>query len=245
LNNFPQVYVVGASDGTDTVTLNSAGGEFVSTPGFSYVTGTSNGVNFLIGALFCANLTAQASTAGGAAVFYSYPHDTFNGAPGIGSLSGSTTNSSGVSVNFVTQARGYNSISVFESGSGSDVANLTSPGHGTFYSIPTGSILNVGTSTITVNTYVVLSGETFAVPNQVVVNGKHDGTDLATVYDSTGTNVLNASGSTATLTTASLRSVTINKFGSVSVSENIGQFDTVHEAAIDYTLSTFGNWTNA
>ena len=51
LDNFPQVYVVGASDGTDTVTLNSAGGEFVSTPGFSYVTGTSGGVNFLIGAL--------------------------------------------------------------------------------------------------------------------------------------------------------------------------------------------------
>jgi hypothetical protein len=46
------------------------------------------------------------------------------------------------------------------------------------------------------------------------------------------------------LTTASLRSVAINKFGSVSVSENIGQFDTVNEAAIDYTLSTFGTWTS-
>ena len=148
-----------------------------------------------------------------------------------------------MSVNFVTQARGYNSMSVFESGSGTDAAYLTSPGHGTFYSISTASTLNVGTSTITVNTYVVLSGEPFDVPSQVVVTGKHDGTDMATVYDSEGNNVLNASGSSATLTT-SLRSVTVNNFGSVSVSKSIGQLDTVLEAAIDYTLSTFGNWTN-
>ena len=51
LSNFPQVYVVGASDGTDSVTLDSAGGAFVSTPSFSYVSGTSGGKSFLIGAL--------------------------------------------------------------------------------------------------------------------------------------------------------------------------------------------------
>jgi hypothetical protein len=246
LSNFPQVYVVGSSDGTDSVTLNSAGGEFVSTPSFSYVSGSSNGANFLVGALFCANVTAQASSTGtDTAVFYSYPHDTFDGTPGTSSLSGSTTNSSGSSVTFVNQARGYRSVSVFESGSGSDVANLTSPGHGSLYSIATGSILVVGTSTITVNTYVVLSGETVAIPSQIVVTGNHDGTDSATVYDSTGDNALNASGSAATLSTASMRSVTVNKFGSVSVIQHIGTLDTSNEAAIDYSLSTVGNWTNA
>ena len=82
LNNFPQVYVVGASDGTDSVTLNSSGGSFVSTPTFSYVSGTANGSSFLVGALFSANVIAQASTTTDTAVFYSYPNDTFNGASG-------------------------------------------------------------------------------------------------------------------------------------------------------------------
>ena len=45
LNDFPQIYAVGAADGTDSMTLHSAGGEFVGTPQFSYVTGTSGGRN--------------------------------------------------------------------------------------------------------------------------------------------------------------------------------------------------------
>ncbi len=48
--DFSQLYVVGASDGTDSVTLDSLGGTFVGTPGFSYVSGTSGGSSFLIGA---------------------------------------------------------------------------------------------------------------------------------------------------------------------------------------------------
>ncbi len=83
LSNFPQVYVVGAADGTDSVTLDSSGGTFVSSPGFSYATGTASGTNFLLGAVYAANVTAQASTGGkDAAVFYSYPSNTFTGAPG-------------------------------------------------------------------------------------------------------------------------------------------------------------------
>jgi hypothetical protein len=240
LSNFPQVYVVGASDGTDSVTLDSGGGTFVSTPSFSYVSGTSNGSSFMIGALYCANVTAQASSTSDTAVFYSYPNDTFTGAPGSSSLTGKATNVRGSSVTFVSQAIGYNSLSVFESGSGSDVANLTSPGGGTFFSTPSASILDVGSSMITVNTYIVSSGQNVTVPNQIVVTG--DGTDMATVYDSAGSNALNANGSTATLTTMSLRSVAINKFASVSAIDQNGQSDTVDKAAIDFALSTTGDW---
>ena len=64
-----------------------------------------------------------------------------------------------------------NSVSVFESGAGTDVADLTSPGNGSFFGTSTASTLTVGTSTITVNTYFVSSGQTVAVPGQVVVTG--------------------------------------------------------------------------
>ncbi len=179
LSNFPQVYVVGAADGTDSVTLDSSGGTFVSSPGFSYVSGTSSGTNFLLGALYAANVTAQAAGSGDTAVFYSYPSNTFTGTPGTSSLGGSTTNVAGSSVNFVSQALGFNSVSVFESGSGTDVANLTSPGNGSFFGTSTASTLTVGTSTITVNTYFVFSGQIVAVPGQIVVTGKGNGTDTA------------------------------------------------------------------
>src|SRR6202041_3561611 len=39
LNGFPQVYAVGASDGTDSITLHTEGGSFVGQPSFSYVSG--------------------------------------------------------------------------------------------------------------------------------------------------------------------------------------------------------------
>ena len=167
----------------------------------------------------------------------------FTGAPGTSSLAGSTTNVAGSSVNFVSQATGFNSVSVFESGSGTDVADLTSPGHGSFFGTSTASTLTVGTSTITVNTYFVSSGQTVAVPGQIVVTGNHDGTDSATIYDAPGNNALSASGSTATLTTA-LGSLSINKFGSVTANQENGTNDTVHEGAIDFALSTVGNWTS-
>ena len=133
---------------------------------------------------------------------------------------------------------------MFESGSGSDVANLTSPGRGSFYSLSTASILDVGMSTITVNTFLVSGGETIAVPGQIVMTGNSNGTDTATVYDSAGTNSLNAVGSDATLTTASQCSVAIDNFGSILAVQNIGKSDTIHASAIDFALSTVGKWTN-
>ena len=122
------------------------------------------------------------------------------------------------------------------------MANLTSPGSGSFLSTPTASVLDIGSTVITVNTFIVFSGQNVAVPNQIVISG--GGNDSATVYDSTGTNQLNASGSTATLTTMSLRSVTINKFGSISAVDQNGQSDAVHKAAIDFALSTTGAWAS-
>jgi hypothetical protein len=245
LTNFPQVYVVGAADGTDSVTLNASGGTFVSSPNFSYVGGTAGGASFLLGALYAANVTAQASSGGqDKAVFYSYPADTFSGAPNKSSLAGSTTNVTGSNVNFVSQAVGFNSVSVFESGAGSDVANLTSPGHGSFFGTPTASVLAIGTSTITVDTYFTPSGGSpTAVPSAIVVTGNHDGTDQASISDEAGSNALVVGGSQAVLTTA-LGSVTINKFGSLTANKGNGGSDTAHMAsAIDFVLSDSG-WTS-
>ncbi len=246
LSDFPQVYAVGASDGTDNVTLDSAGGTFVSTPSFSYVSGTASGSSFMIGALYCANFTAQAASTSDTAVFYSFPYDTFNGAPGTSELTGSTTNVSGSSVTFVSQASGYSSVSVFESGSGTDVANLATNGNSSFFSTTTASLLDFGASTITVNTvtvntFLVSGGQSVGLSRQIVVTGA--GNDTATIYDAPGTNALSASGSTATLTT-SLGSVTINKFGSVTAEKQNGIIDTVHQGVIDFALSTVGNWTS-
>ena len=54
-------------------------------------------------------------------------------------------------------------------GAGTDIANLVdSTGNGSFFGTDTASTLTVGTSTITVNTYFVSSGQTVAVPGQIV-----------------------------------------------------------------------------
>ncbi len=244
LGGFSQVYIVGAADGTDSVTLDSSGGTFVATPGYSYVTGTSNGSSFFIGAINVANLTANSAGTTDTAVFYSYPGNTFDGTPGASSLSGSTTSLAGVAYAFAIQASGFGAVSVFESGSGTDVANLTSPGNGSFYSTDTADLLTVGSSTLTVNTYYIPSdGQTTAVPGVIVVTGAGNGTDTADIYDSPGNNALSASNSTATLTT-SLGSLSINKFGSVTANQQNGTNDTLDEGTIDFALQTVGNWTS-
>ena len=91
LNGFPQIYAVGAVNGTDTMTLHTEGGSFVGQPSFGYVSGTFGGAAFLIGALNAANVTAQATNATDQAVFYSYGGDTFNGVQGTSSLNGNAT----------------------------------------------------------------------------------------------------------------------------------------------------------
>ena len=239
LTNFPQVYIVGAADGTDSITLDSAGNEFVSSPTFSYVT---NGTNILVGAIYAANLKAQAAGSKDAAVFYSYPSNTFNGASGTSTLSGSTLNVKQATVNFTSQALGYLNVSVFESGGGTDTANLTSSGAGSLFSTAASTALTVGSSVITVNTYYAPSGQIVALAGTIVVTGA--GSDTASVYDSTGANALSASGTTATLTAGS-RSLTINRFATVTANQTSGTDDTVHQAAnLGFTLTTVGSWTS-
>ena len=232
LSNFQQVYVVGAKDGTDSVTLDSSGGTFVSSPQFSYVGGTANGSTFLLGAIYAAHVTAHAAGSSDTAVFYSYASDTFTGTPGTSSLSGTTTNVVGSSVQFVSLASGYSSVSVFESGSGTDTASLTSPGDGSYFGTDTASTLTVGTSTITVNSYFVnASNQIVPVPAQIAVTGaeRHR---LRRYLDAPGNNALSAADSTATLTTAD-GTLSINEFGSITANQQNGTNDTVHEAAID------------
>jgi len=242
LNNFPQLYVVGASDGTDSVTLHSAGGGFVGAPSFSYVSGSVGSSPFLIGALYAANVTAVATNPTDSAYFYSYASDTFNGAQGTSSLTGNASEFAGFS-SFVTQATGFQSVTVQESGSGSDVANLTSPGNGTFTATPAVSTLVVsGITVVTVNTFVDMDGSLVAVPSTVNIMGNADGSDTADLYDDAGANALVAEGNEATLTTA-LSTVAVTQFGTVNAIKQNGSSDTVHQAAIDFVLSALG-WTS-
>ncbi len=120
---------------------------------------------------------------------------------------------------------------------------MTSPGKGQFFGTATASTLSVGSSTITVNTFL-LTDDTTPVAGTIVVTGNHDGTDTATINDSPNTNTLTAGGSMAQFKTAIASQTTINKFGSVTVNDQNGTNDTVHKDAIDFTLATVGNWTN-
>ncbi len=246
LSAFAQVYVVGAADGSDLVTLDSSGGTLVATPGFSYVEGTSSGNSFLLGALYCANVIAQASSGGSdAAIFYSYPQDAFQGALGVSSLAGSTSGAAGTSYSFQVQALGYLAVSAFESGAGTDTASLTSPGNGHFVSTSTVSTLSVGTSTITVNTYFQNSGQAMvAVPSAVSATGSSNGSDTADLYDAAGSNSLAAQGNTATLTTQ-IGKAAVTSFSKVNAYQQNGSDDTVSEQAVDFALQTIGIWTSA
>ena len=123
------------------------------------------------------------------------------------------------------------------------MASLTSPGNGTFVSTTKVSTLTVGISSITVNSYVSSGSSLVAVPSQVTVTGANNGTDTASLYDGSGTNAITASGTNATLTN-SVQIVSVNKFANVTAYDQTGSSDTVHKAAIDFTLATVGNWAS-
>ena len=244
LSNFPQVYAVGAADGSDSMTLHTEGGSFVGQPSFSYVSGTFNSAPFLIGALFAANVTAQATNATDPAFFYSYAGDTFNGSQGTSSLTGSATGFASFDQPSSSQATGFQSLTVLESGAGTDVANLTSPGSGTFTETPTVSTLVVGAVTLfTVDTDFNNGSSFVAVPSKVNATGNANGTDTANVYDYTGNNALVAQGNKATLTMP-VTTVAVTQFGKVNAFQTVGTSDTVHQQSVDFALQTVGNWTS-
>ncbi len=241
LNSFPQVYAVGAADGTDTMTLHTQGGSFVGQPSFSYVSGTFDGASFLIGAAYAANVTAQATNATDQAFFYSYAADTFNGTQGTGLLTGSAAAFANFAT-FVSQATGFQSMSVLESGAGTDLANLTAPANSTFSETATASTLAVsGVTVVTVNTFFSSNGALVAVPSKITITG--NGSDTANLYDSPGVNTLVAIGNNATLTTP-VNTVAVTRFSKVNAFQQSGTSDTVHQQTVDYALQTIGNWTS-
>ncbi|MCP6768969.1 hypothetical protein NL529_29410, partial [Klebsiella pneumoniae] len=87
------------------------GGGFVGQPSFSYVSGTSNGQPFLIGALFCASVTTIATNPSDTAFYYSYSGDTFTGDINGAVLTGSAAEFATFST-FVSQASGFQNVSV-------------------------------------------------------------------------------------------------------------------------------------
>lgn len=237
---FPEEFLVGTGDGTDSMTLDSVGYGFVATPGVSYVTGTSGGTNFVIAALYCAHVTAQAAGTSDTSLFDSYSHDVFNGSTTSASLTGSETTPMGNTYNFVVTGNNFPTMAVLVSGDGTDQQNLTSPGSGKFVSTSTTSTLTVGSINLIVYAYVNVSGQgQVPVPRHVTVNGTSS--DSAYLYYATGSDHLDASGSSAVLSTAS-SSVAVNKFGNVTVF--LEKTDTVHQGAIDYALALVGSWTN-
>lgn len=256
LSSFPQIYVVGASDGTDKISMNCNGGAFVSTPIFSYVndslpaTNAYAATNCLVGALYAASVTASASAKGqDTAFFYSYSKNVFTGQVGASSLAGSALDASGTSYPFSVEADGFKSVAVLESGSGSDVANLVSPGNGTFVGSSTVDTLSVGGTTITVDTNIEQSDGRFTPAySDVSVTGHHDGTDAATLSDLGTTNVLVAQNSTATLSTpatgSAVQTIAVSQFGNVTATQQDGHLDTLDEGAIDYALTTVGTWSS-
>jgi hypothetical protein len=229
-SKYPQLYAVGASDGSDRVTLDSAGHRFVAGPLFSYVTDStvsSSTYTFIMGALYCAQVTGQASNAGtDTAFFNSYSGNAFAGSTTSSNLTGSNSQFSSFSV----QAAGYIAVVVYASGSGTDTASLASTAGGTFVGTTTYSTLTVGSVSVEVVGYAA-----------VTASGSSSGT--AYLYDGSGSNTLTASGNAAKLVTPS-NSYSLTGFGTVLAEQTLGTDDVKRIASIDFTLQTIGSWVS-
>ncbi len=147
---------------------------------------------------------------------------------------------------------GFQSVTVWESGTGTDVANLNSPGDGTFVSEPTASTLAVGgvtvftvfTSSEDVITALGSSTTVFgATPAQVNLVGKGNGTDTAYLYDGAGSNSLVVQGSAARLSRA-VNGVNVSDTGIVVGEQVLGTDDTVSATAVDVAMQLYGNWAS-
>ena len=122
------------------------------------------------------------------AFFYSYPRDTFHGSEGTSSLTGSATAFASFAT-FVTQAVGFQSLAVQESGGGTDTADLTSPGNGTFTAHADRQYAGRGRRDLDYGRYLLSTAGTFvAVTSTVNILGNTDGGDTANLYDAAGTN---------------------------------------------------------
>lgn len=261
LTDFPTVYVVGAADGSDSVTMESSGGAFVGAPGFSSASGTFDATNFVLGALFAANVIAVPAVGltSDTAAFYSYSGDKFTWyEPGPGAeLSGNTTNVNGQAMTFTILAGlnddgfgGYTTVSVYESG-GTDTATLeTGADRAAFFESPTATSFTVGQYTVIVNTFAVVDGVQIPVSGQIAVTEEGSG-GTATLDDAPGGSRLAAQGDTATLTNVnstakvpSISTISLDNFASIDAVQTNAPSDTVDESAVDYALTLTGNWVS-
>jgi hypothetical protein len=227
-SDFPQLYSVGASDGTDSITLNSEGNRFVGTPTFSYVTDStfsSSTFTYLFGALYFATVDVVASSTTDSAYFDSYSGNAFSGSPTLSELSGSDAYFNA----FTISASGFDSATVAASGSGTDTASLSTSSTGTFVGTSTYSTITAGSSTVEASGYSAVSA-----------TGTSGST--AYLYDAAGSNSLTASGTTATLATATA-SYTVGSFGTVVAEHTLGTTDTKSVGSISFTLTYVGTWT--
>ena len=191
--------------------------------------------------MYCANVTTFATTPTDTAFFYSYSGDTFNGADGQSELLGAGRRLRSF-IQFVSQATGFQNVSVQESGTGKDVANLTATAIARSPRRPISSTLvGGGVAVVTVDTFYNNNGTYVAVSARIDATGTS--TDTANLYDSAGTNSLVVSTNTAMLTTP-VNTVSVKQFGFVNAYADSGTTDTVTESDVDIALSIVGNWTS-
>jgi hypothetical protein len=145
----------------------------------------------------------------------------------------------------------YASVTVFESGSGTDFAHLNSAAGGgdIFTNTPTVSSLTGNGMTITVNTFMLNgSQQIIALPSQIAViaNGlDQNDDDTFNLYDGNGANSIVASGNNVAYSNA-LSSVTLslNPSSTVAAYQQNGDDDSVDVGSIDFALQAIGDWTS-
>jgi hypothetical protein len=170
LSDFPQVYAVGASGGTDRMTLHSEGGKFVGTPSFSYVSGTFNGESFLVGALNAANVVAQASEPTDVAYFYSAAGDVFTGG---------ATSSMMVGGNFQIVASNFTTVVAMGTNGGQATLN-DAPGDNQLLAYGSGITLYDGVS-LSEPTGVELEAIGFSQVTANATSGTYDPTNIGAI----------------------------------------------------------------
>ena len=167
LSNFPEVYVVGAKDGTDSVTLDASGGTFVSSPQFSYVTARPTARISCWAPIYAAERHGPGrglERQGRVLQLYQPISSAPRQAP-VRSRA-RLANVVGSSEQFVSQALSFNAASVFESGSGTDMCRPDKSRQRQLVQHRHGQPLSVGFSTITVNSLLRVHAEQTLCPSR-------------------------------------------------------------------------------
>lgn len=230
VNTFPQQYIVGASDGSDHITLNSSGGQFVASSSadsdYAYITNTSGlAPAFFVLAFEAQNIVGNSSGAGDTAYFYSAAGNNLTFGQSQATIAGSNNAVS----NFTIQANNFKTVYALASNTANEDVTLQSSGNGTLVSASNYVTLSAGGTMIEVIGY-----------KSVTANGSNS-SNTANLYDAAGSNVLTAAGSQAELVTP-IQTVIVNNFASVLAYDVNGTNDVAHVSSVDYALQLIGNW---